>query len=100
MPHGREGRLDRICRTEMNPMLRRVIIERQQFVNVIGDLRYCLGDLVPYKASNRPTASRACRRSSAFQISTRAFFAVECADFGSAARTFAILWNQHRCARV
>jgi hypothetical protein len=31
--------------------------------------------------------------SSAFQISARAFFAPGCADLGSAARTFAVLWN-------
>ena len=30
------------------------------------------------------------------QISARAFFAPGCADFGSAARTFAALWNQQR----
>jgi putative transposase len=31
--------------------------------------------------------------SSPFQISARAFFAPGCADLGSAARTFAVLWN-------
>jgi len=39
------------------------------------------------------TASRAWDLSSAFQISASAFFAPGCADFGSAARTFDILWN-------
>ena len=38
--------------------------------------------------------------SSAFQISASAFFAPGCADFGSAASTLAILWNQQRCSRV
>jgi hypothetical protein len=32
--------------------------------------------------------------SSAFQISVSAFFASGCADFGGAAITFEILWNQ------
>ena len=40
---------------------------------------------------NAFTASRACRRSSAFQISASAFFAPGCADFGSAPSTLAIL---------
>ena len=43
------------------------------------------------------TAARAWVLSSAFQISASAFFAPGCADLGSAARTFAILWNQQRC---
>jgi len=30
------------------------------------------------------------------QISARAFFAPGCADLGSAVRTLAVLWNQHR----
>ena len=34
--------------------------------------------------------------SSAPQISARAFFAPGCADFGSAASTLAVLWNQQR----
>src|SRR5690348_6657350 len=42
----------------------------------------------------------ACRLSSAPRISARAFFAAGCAEFGSAARVFAVLWNQHRWSRV
>jgi hypothetical protein len=38
--------------------------------------------------------------SSAPQISARAFFAPGCADFGSADRTFAVLWNQQRPSRA
>ena len=33
-------------------------------------------------------------------MSCIALVAAGCADFGSAARTFAILWNQHRCSLV
>src|SRR5665647_376895 len=46
------------------------------------------------------TAARAWSASSAPQISARAFFAPGCADFGSAARTLPVLWNQQRWARV
>jgi hypothetical protein len=46
------------------------------------------------------TAARACGLSSAPQISARAFFAPGCADLGSAARTFPVLWNQQRCSLV
>ena len=59
-----------------------------------------LGHLVPYSATNALAARSAWSLSSAFQISANAFFAPGCADFGSAARTFAILWNQHRWAFV
>ena len=38
--------------------------------------------------------------SSAPQISARAFFAPGWADLGSAARTFAVLWNQQRPSLV
>jgi hypothetical protein len=74
------------------PVLGRVVVERQQLVEVVGDLRDGLAELRPVGGLELVTASRAWRRSSAFQISARAFFAPGCADFGRAASTFAILW--------
>jgi hypothetical protein len=49
------------------------------------------GNFALYKALKAVTASRAWRRSSAFQISASAFFAPGCADFGNADNTFEIL---------
>jgi len=59
-----------------------------------------LGHLVPYSAANAFAAVMAWSLSSAWWISARAFFAFGWADFGNAARTFPILWNQHRCSVV
>ena len=77
-------------------MLGRVVVERQQLVLIVGDLRDGLGELRAEGAAKAFTAVRAWFLSSAFQISARAFFAPGCADFGSAPSTFAILWNQQR----
>jgi hypothetical protein len=46
MPHRRESRLDRVCRAQVDPMLGRVVIERQQLLDVIGDLRDRLREFV------------------------------------------------------
>jgi hypothetical protein len=53
-----------------------------------------LGNFAPQAASNAFAACRACCLPSAPQISARAFFAPGCADFGSAARTFPVLWSR------
>jgi hypothetical protein len=44
-PDGGEGRLDRIGGTQVDPVLGRVVIERQEHVHVLGDLRDRLGPL-------------------------------------------------------
>src|SRR6476620_11435092 len=44
-PDGGEGGLDRVGRSQMYPMLRGVVVERQQHIDVLGDLRDCLGPL-------------------------------------------------------
>src|SRR5665648_1303564 len=59
-----------------------------------------LGNLAPYSASNAFTAARAWSPSSVPQISARAFFAPGCADFGNAARTLPVLWDQQRWVPV
>jgi len=59
-----------------------------------------LGNFAPNRAANFFAADLALPLFSAFQISASAFFADGCADFGSAPRTFAILWNQQRCSFV
>src|SRR6476620_12727647 len=41
-PDGGEGGLDRVGRSQMYPMLRGVVVERQQHIDVLGDLRDCL----------------------------------------------------------
>jgi hypothetical protein len=40
-----EGRLDGICRAQVDPMLGGVVVEREQNVEVLGDLRRGLGPL-------------------------------------------------------
>jgi hypothetical protein len=84
----------------MHPVFGGEIVEREQLVEVVGDLRDGLDDLAPKASLNAATARRAWSRSSAFQISARAFFAPGWADFGSADNTLPILWNQQRCSRV
>jgi hypothetical protein len=84
----------------VDPVLGREVVEGQQLLEVVGDLRDGLTELRAVGALNAVIASRAWRRSSAFQISARAFFAPGCADFGSAPSTLAILWNQQRCSRA
>ena len=59
-----------------------------------------LGHLAPYSVANAFAARVAWSLSSACQISARAAFAPGWADFGSAFRTLAILWNQQRCSLV
>src|SRR4051794_33636274 len=85
----------------MNPVLGRKVVERQQLLDVVADL----GD--------RLRKLRTIGRLELFDrvagvglvlgvpdLGERAFFAPGCADFGSAPRTFDILWNQQRCSRV
>src|SRR5688572_28844065 len=84
----------------MDPVLGRVVVEGQQLVKVVDDLGDGLADLAPWASLNAAAARRAWSRSSAFQISVRAFFAPGCADFGRAASTLPILWNQQRCSRA
>jgi hypothetical protein len=45
MPDGGEGRLDRVRGPQVDPVLGREVVERQQIIDVIGDLRDGLGSL-------------------------------------------------------
>jgi hypothetical protein len=99
-PHGREGRLDRVGRLEVDPVLGREVEERQQAVEVVADLVGGLGPLRSDSASKRFAAATACSRSSASRISASIFLAVGWADFGSASSTLATLCTQSRCSRV
>jgi hypothetical protein len=45
MTHGGEGALDRVCGAQMHPVLGRVVREREQLVEVVGDLRDGFGVL-------------------------------------------------------
>ena len=45
--HGRKGRLDRVRGPQMDPVLGRVVIEREEHINVVGDLRRRFGPLGP-----------------------------------------------------
>ena len=47
VPNGGEGRLDRIGGSQVHPMLGRVVVELEQHVQVVGDLRGGLGNFVP-----------------------------------------------------
>jgi hypothetical protein len=81
-------------------VLGRVVVEGEQHVEVVGDLRGCLGPLRPVAGDER-----ACGL-----LGVLAVFGVpdlgECGlragltDLGSALSTLAILRNQHRCSRV
>ena len=44
-PYGRERRLDRVGGAQVDPVLGRVVVERQEHVEVVGDLRDRLGPL-------------------------------------------------------
>ena len=44
-PHGGEGRLDRVGGAQVDPVLGGVVVEREQHVEVVGDLRDGLGPL-------------------------------------------------------
>jgi hypothetical protein len=82
--HCRESTLDAIRHVQMGPMLRWVVVERRQHVGVVDDLRGGLREL---------------RAVVSFERSDRSPRLVG-VDFGSAARTFACLWNQQRCSFV
>ena len=76
-------------------------------IGALGDLertapRRPVGATIHHGKSiwNAFTATLAWSPSSALKMSCIALVAAGCADFGSAARTFAILWNQHRCSLV
>jgi len=45
VPDGGEGGLDRIGRPQMHPVLGRVVVEREQLLEIVGDLRGSLGEL-------------------------------------------------------
>ena len=45
MSNGSEGRLDRVGRAQVNPVLGRELVERQELLDVVGDLRDRLGEL-------------------------------------------------------
>src|SRR5262249_58171410 len=89
---GREG----VGGPEMHPVLRGVVVERQQLIKVVGDLRDSLGKFGPVGGLERFHRRAGAGLVLGPQISARAFFAPGCADFGSAARTLAVLWNQRR----
>ena len=57
-PDSGEGRLDRVGRTQMDPVLGRVVVELQQHVQVLGDLRGRLGPLRAVVGGERPPSSR------------------------------------------
>jgi hypothetical protein len=82
----------------VDPVLGGVVVEGEQLLEVVGDLGDGLGELGAEEGSKALTAFSASVLFSAFQICARVFFAAGCADFGSAARVFAILWNQQRAA--
>lgn len=63
--HSGEGRLDRVCRAQVDPMFSRVVVERQQRVDLIGDLRDGLGPLGADVELECFTATSACFLSSA-----------------------------------
>src|SRR5665647_3933701 len=44
---GGEGRLDRVRGPQVDPVLGGVVVEREQLLDVIGDLRHGLGELGP-----------------------------------------------------
>jgi hypothetical protein len=50
MPHSREGRFDGIRGAQVNPVGSWVVVEREQLVDIVGDLRDRLGKLRPYAA--------------------------------------------------
>jgi hypothetical protein len=89
-------RSTRVGRTQVDPVLDGVVIEREQLVQVAGGLRGGPRELGAIAASKALTAARAWSLSSAPQISARAFFAPGCADFRQRSGTFAILWNLQR----
>src|ERR1700679_32057 len=45
VPYRRESRFDRVSRAQMHPVLGGVVAEREQLVQVAGDLRAGLGEL-------------------------------------------------------
>jgi hypothetical protein len=55
MPRGSRG-VRRIRRAQVNPVLGREVVERRQFVNVVGDLPGGLGPLRAVRLSNAATA--------------------------------------------
>ena len=84
-PVPRVAKVDSVGRTQVDPVLDGVVVERERLVQVVGDLRGGLRELGAVAASKALTAARAWSFSSAPQISAWAFFAPGCADFGSAA---------------
>jgi len=67
-----------------------VVIELQEHVEVLGDLRGGCGPLGAVGVGERMGGG----------LGVLAVFAPGWADLGSALSTLAILWNQHRCSRV
>src|SRR5206468_11747993 len=100
MPHGGEGGLDRVAGAQMDPVLGRVVVERQQLLQVVGDLGDRRGEL-------RAVGGGEGLRGGAGVVGVlgvpdfgQGLLRPGWADLGSAASTLAILWNQQRCSRV
>jgi hypothetical protein len=53
VPDGGERRFDGVGRAEVNPVLGGVVVEREQLLEVVGDLRRSLGELRPVGALER-----------------------------------------------
>ena len=97
VPDRGEGRLDRVRRAQVHPVLARVVEERQQLLRIVGDLRGGLGELRAVGGTRRPSPRRghaACPRrprsppgpSSPPGARTSAARPARCA----------VLWNQQR----
>jgi hypothetical protein len=81
----------RVGGPQVHPVLARVIVEREQLVKVVGDLRDGLGELAPVSGLERLHRGQGVPFVLGPQISASAFFAPGCADSGSAASTLAVL---------
>ena len=96
----REGRLDRICGAQMYPVLGGEVVERQEFVEIVGDF----GDRF---AELGAVGQFECRDSAAGMLAVlsvadlgESSLGARMRRFGSADKTLPILWNQQRCVRV
>ena len=79
--HGRESTFDGVRRAQMDPMLPRVVVEHQQQVGIVDDLRHGFRELRAIVSFERGDRRPRLVGVSALQISFIAASAPGCADF-------------------
>src|SRR5260370_37617648 len=100
MPHSRERALDRICRSEVLPVLGRKVIEGEQWVAIFAEALDSLLVLDAIAFDEAIECSLGVLPGLRHPDVLQCTLGLACRLFGNLFKTFAVLCTQQRCACV